>query len=521
MTRNKIITCLLLSAAAFSSCKKEFLTLYPQNNLNEGIFYTSATDFQQAVNGAYGPLRDVANNAYWMDEMRSDNAYFEYNSRDRGNANTENLVTFLDDPSNGVTYNRYAADFVGVTRTNTILDRLAAITFTMSDSAKNAITGETKALRGHYYFDLVRTYGGVPLTLHETKTPDQAYTTRATAEQVYTQVIADLTDALSLVVAPNFTAAQTGRITKGTVATELAVVYMQRKEYAKALPLLQSVTQMGYALMPNFRDVLDPTKKTANVNRELIFDVQFQSGTTGQQSNFIYRFTPITTNTTGILGVNFNNTIGGWDVPTDDLVSNFDTANDTRFDASIGIVEGSLDASSNFIPSRVVSAKGYTAPANVVAKRFAKKFFYLPYANLNQNTDQNWPLYRYSDVLLLLAECLNETGNAPGALPYVNQVRARAYGAGKGQLTVSDQTGMRTVIARERRLELCFENKRWQDLIRTDQAIAVLSAYGAKQKQTFGYLLPQTYSVTQIRLLYPIPLREIQLNPLLVQNPGY
>ena len=506
------------AVAALSSCKKDFLTLYPEGNLNEGNFYKSTQDFQQAVNGAYAPLRDIANNAYWMDEMRSDNAHYDYNQKDRGSAATENLVDFLDDASNVITLNRYQAAYNGISRTNVVLDRLATIDFTMSDSSKNQIIGETKALRGHYYFDLVRTYGGVPLTLHEVKSPSDAFKARATAEEVYTQVIADLTDAINLLAPPTFAIAQTGRVTKGTAATELAMVYLQRKEYAKAIPLLQSVTQMGYALMPSYRDVFNPAFK--NGNRELIFDVQFQSGTTGQQSNFIYRFIPVTTNTQNILGVSFNNTIGGWNVPTDDLISNYETA-DARLDASIGIIEGMLDVNTNFIPTRIVSSVKYTAPAGVVVKKFARKYFFPPYPALTQNTDQNWPLYRYADVLLMLAECLNETGKPGEALPYLNMVRARAFGAGNGQITVTDQAGLRAIIARERRTELAFENKRWQDLIRTGQAITVMNTYGAKLKQQFPYLLPQTYNVTENRLLYPIPLREIQLNPLLVQNPGY
>jgi tetratricopeptide (TPR) repeat protein len=354
--------------------------------------------------------------------------------------------------------------------------------------------------------------------LKEVKSPSEAYQPRATAEEVYAQVIADFTDAINLLPAPTFAAAQTGRVTKGMAAAELGVVYLQRKEYAKAIPLFQSVTQMGYSLLPNFRDVFNPANK--NANREMIFDVQFQSGTTGQQSNFPYRFTPITNNTTNILGVAFNNTIGGWMVPTDDLISTFE-AGDTRFDASIGIIEGTVDANNNFLPTKVVSAVNYTAPAGVTAKRFARKYFYPPYPNLNQNTDQNWPLYRYSDVLLMLAECLNEVGRSAEALEPLNLVRTRAFGVGKGQITNANQAALRTIIAKERRTELAFENKRWQDLIRTGQAVAVLSAYGAKVKQQFPYLLPQTYNVTPEKLLYPIPLREIQLNPKLTQNPGY
>jgi tetratricopeptide (TPR) repeat protein len=300
MKQLKVLIYLAISIAIFSSCKKQFLTLYPEGNLNEGNFYLSATDFQQAVVGAYAPLRDVANNAYFMDEMRSDNAYFDYNTKDRGNAATENLVTFLDDAANAITQNRYTADYNGISRTNVVLDRLAAITFPMTDSVKNPIIGEAKALRAHYYFDLVRTYGGVPLTVHEVKVSDDAFKGRATSEQVYTQIISDFTDALALLGNPTFSNVQTGRITKGMIATELGTVYMQRKEYAKAIPLFTSVTQMGYSLLPNFKDVLSPLMK--NGNKELIFDVQFQSGTTLVSSNFIYRFTPITTNAYNIIG---------------------------------------------------------------------------------------------------------------------------------------------------------------------------------------------------------------------------
>ena len=518
MRQVKVFLYLFSALVLLGSCKKDFLTLYPEGNLNEGNFYKSTQDFQQALTGAYAPLRDIANNAYFMDEMRSDNAHYDYNQKDRGNALVENLIDFLDQSNNVITQNRYQAAFVGISRTNVILDRLAAITFSMTDADKAQITGEAKALRAHYYFDLVKNYGGVPLVVHEVKSPSEAFVERASAEQVYSQVIADLTEAVSLLSPPTFAAAQTGRITKGTAATELGAVYLQRKEYDKAIPLLQSVTGMGYTLLPNFRDVFNPANK--NGNKEIIWDVQYQSGTTGQQSNFIYRFTPVTSNTLNILGVSFNNTIGGWMVPTESLMATFEPG-DTRFDASIGVVEGTLDANTNFIPSGVVSAVGYTPQPGVVAKYFAKKFYYPPYPNLNQNTDQNWPLYRYSDVLLMLAEALNETGKPAEALTYLNQVRTRAFGAGNGQITTTDQAALRTIIADERRRELAFENKRWQDLIRTGQAIQVMTAYGTALKQKFPYLLPQSYNVTQERLLYPIPLREIQLNSKLVQNPGY
>lgn len=502
-----------------SSCSKDFLTLYPEGNLNEGTFYKTEADFQQAVIGAYTPLRDIANNAFWMDEMRSDNATFDYYEKDRGSAARENISTFMDDATNGVTVIRYQANFIGINRTNAILDHIESAT--ISDSIENQVIGEAKALRGHYYFDLVKTFGGVPLQLHEILKLDDAYLPRASVDEVYTQIISDLKDALNRLPAPKFTAAETGRVNKGVVATELAAVYMQKKDYASAIPLLQSVATMGYSLMTNFRDIFNPANKNANANKELIFDVQYQSGTTGQSSSFIYRFIPNTPNTTLFFGVNFNvNGFGGWNVPTDNLIALFETG-DTRLDASVGVAEGSLNSSQDFIASKLVSAVGYVAPPGVKVKYFCRKFYYPPYPNLNQNTDQNWTLYRYADVLLMLAECLNETNRPGEALPYVNQVRTRAFGNGTHNITTADQAGLRNAIAQERRLELAFENKRWYDLIRTGQAITVMNAYGITAKAKFPYLLPQSFNVTENRLIYPIPQREMDLNKKLVQNLGY
>ncbi|MBO9619909.1 MAG: RagB/SusD family nutrient uptake outer membrane protein [Niabella sp.] len=503
-----------------SSCKKDFLTLNPEGNLNENNFYKTDADYQQAVVGAYTSLRDVANVAFWMDEMRSDNATYDYYAKDRGNAATENISTFLDDATTGVTLARYQADYAGINKVNAILDHLATNT-TMSDSLKNQISGEAKALRGHYYFDLVRNFGDVPLHLHETTNYNQAFLPRTAAADVYTQVISDLKDAVNSLPVPTFADGQTGRMNKGVVSTELAAVYMQRKDYTSALPLLQSVTKMGYTLLTNFGSIFDPANKMASKNKELILDVQYQSGTTGQSSAFIYRFIPNMPSTTVLLGVNFNvNAYGGWDVPTDNLMAVFEPG-DTRFAASVGVVEGSINSNQDFVPTKVVSAVNYTPPAGVTAKYFCKKYYFAPYPNINRNTDQNWPLYRYGDVLLMLADCLNETGASGDALPYINQVRGRAFGDAAHAVTTTDQGLLRNAIALERRRELAFENKRWQDLIRTGQAITVMTAYGITAKQKYPYMLPQSFTVTQNRLLYPIPQNERNLNSQLTQNPGY
>lgn len=519
MRQTIYLTIIAIIAIALGACKKDFLTLYPEGQINEGNFYKTTTDFQQAMVGAYAPLRDAANISFFMEEMRSDNAYYDYNSKDRGSIGYEQLADFMDDASNGVISQLWIADFTGIQRTDVILDRLQNIKFSMPDSVRKQIMGEAKALRAHYYFELVRCFGKLPLYLHEVKDKSSAFVLRSSVDSVYAQIISDFTDALGLLPPPVFP--QSGRVTKGMVATELGLVYLTRKAYDKAAPLFLSVTQMGYSLLTNYADAFNPASAKKN-SRESIFEVQYKSGTDGQQSFFIYRFIPATPNTMNILGVGYTNNVGrsnspsgGWNVPTDDLVNDYEP-NDLRLDASIAVAKGKLNSNVDFIPDSVVSILN-PPTAGEISKKFIRKYYHLPYG-LQNNTDDDWPLYRYSDVLLMLAEALNEQGQSAAALPYLNQVRVRAGLAPSG---VTDQGQLRAIIAHERRVELAFENHRWFDLVRTDQAIPVMTAYGILQKQKYAWLLPASYNITADRFIYAVPFRETQVNPGLGQNNGY
>lgn len=527
MKQNRWIKTLLAAALLLTACKDKFLTEFPEGQLNEGNFFLSTDDFKLALTGAYEPLRGainptrgtylagsgINNIAFFMDEMRSDNTHYDYNAKDRGGSGYEQLADFMDDATNGVVENRYRSAYVGVGRTNVILDRIENITFEMQEADRKMIVGEAKALRAHYYFDLVRHYGGVPLHLHEVKAVSDAFLPRSGIDTVYNQIISDFTDALNL-LSPPAGFPQSGHITKGMVATELALVYMTRKRFTDALPLLQSVTTMGYDLLPDYAAVFNPANENS---RESIFEIQYKEGTEGLQGNLIYRFIPVTPNTQNILGITYNNSDGGWNVPSDNILAAYEP-NDKRLDASIAITEGYLDANADFIPEKIVSIVNYPGPpTGKVAKRFIRKYLHPPYTTVN-NTGDNWPVFRYADALLMLAECLNETGASAQALPHLNKVRTRA---GLGQITTTDQAQLRDIIARERRIELAFENHRWLDLVRTDRAIPVMTAYGVYMKAHFGYLLPSSYNVTTDRLIYAIPFREMQYNKLLVQNKGY
>jgi starch-binding outer membrane protein, SusD/RagB family len=506
-----IIPLLLLISGA---CRKNFLTLSPPTQENAATFYTTANDFQEALVGVYQALRGWADPASWlMGEERTDNTRYDPNPADRGIAITdrENVADWLDVSTNSVTNAKYINDYTGIERANIILDRITAANIDSAD--KKSVIGETSVLRAFFYFDLVQFYGAVPLNLHTVSSPDQAFLPRTAADSVYATIISDLQTAIANLPA-TVTFPQTGRVSIGTAKTLLANVYMVQKNWAAAQSLLTDVTQLGYALNPSYSSAFLTTNKNSV---ESIFEVQYQQGSSnGQYSDFIYEFIPPVANSTVITGADGNtlNYACAQNAPTQDLINAYESADTARLHASIGVIEGHYDANANFVADTLKNVGDPIAPGET-AFYFANKYLH-PHAVAFQ-TDDDWPIYRYAEVLLSLAECLNEQGNSGQALPWLNQVRARA---GLAPSMETDQTNLRTVIAHERRIELALENKRWTDLLRTGQVIPVMTAFAAEAK-TNPQVPSAAYNITNDKLLFPIPLSELQVNPLLMQNSGY
>ncbi|QEC44560.1 RagB/SusD family nutrient uptake outer membrane protein [Pseudobacter ginsenosidimutans] len=508
---------LLVACTGLGSCKKDFLDLLPEGSIPPENYFKNTEEFQQALTGAYVPLRDIANIAFFMDEMRSDNTHYDYNAQDRGGIGYEQLADFMDDAGNSVINTRYAAAFNGISRTNVILDRLETIQFEMAEEDRKKITGEAKALRAHYYFDLIRHFGPVPLHLHEVRTSEQAFRPRSTSDSIYNQIIADFTEAINS-LAPPAGFPSYGRFNKGSASTELALVYMTRKQFDLAVPLLQDVTTMGYDLWPAYKDAFNPANESNAMNKESILEVGYKSGTDGQSSQFIYRFLPLTVDLAPIIGFSYNNVNGGWNTPTQDLIDTYEDG-DARLPASINILEGRIrSGDTGWLPDKVITdITSYTPPAGTTPKVFVSKYFFPPYTAPGYNTDQNWPVFRFAGVLLWLAESLNESGRPGDALAPLNRVRKRA---GLDPVNAGDPGSLRTIIANEQRVELAFENYRWLDLVRTDKAIEVMTTHGEEMKSLYSYLLPGSYNVNANKLIYAIPLREVTLNKL-DQNEGY
>ena len=508
----KLLFLILITPLILKSCSEDFLKITPESSITSGNFFGTKDQLVQALNGAYEMLRPTKS-GYAMSEMRADNTHFFNNPTCRPGADggPYNIDLFTEISVNPVVKGMWGDLYKGIARANNVIGNVPLIEMSQQDA--DMLLGEARFLRALFYFDLVRYFGGVPLHLSPVLGSSDAYVPRSTVAEVYNAILEDLQDAVSKLTVPVFP--QTGRATQGTARMLLAEVYMFQKNFPLAESELKSITTMGYDLLPDYASVFDLANKNSV---ESIFEVQYMQGNQGQESNF-YSFLPYTNDLFLITGVHSSNGPCdiGYNTPTGELMSAYEP-NDTRLDGSIAIAEGVISDDGNFEIEVIKSPVGYVTPADKKSYAYIKKRFHAHAQQENQ--DDNTHVYRYSDALLALAEALNEQNKSSEALPYLNQVRSRA---GLPDVTETSQTLLRDIIAKERRVELAFENRRWFDLLRTDKAIEVMTAHGEYIKAVHGqegYLPPVCYEVTTEKLLYPIPYRETQIGNL-EQNPGY
>ena len=514
MKRILIYIAAIFGAINITSCSEDFLKLYPETSITSGSFFTKQAHFEQVLVASYERMRTIALNGIIMDEMRSDNSHFTRYSGDRGPyLTTEVIDLFLDDETTGNWINnRYNELYSGISRLNSIIDRIDAANF--ADAQKNSILSEAKFLRAFYFFDLVTHWGPVPLMIKEVTAAEEAFIGNSTVEEIYVQILADVTDAIDrgLPIASSFP--QSGRATMGAAKMLRAYANMSKpsRDYAAAERDLKDITNMNYELESNYANIFVIANKNM---RESILEVQYRDGPGGQQNTIPWRMIPKCSNNLILMGFQSNNsayTSGGWVVPTQELIDSYEPG-DLRLSASIAVAQGTgAEVIAVNATEPVLDIVGFEPQEGVDYHYFCRKYYHPPYTYDLQASD-NFPLYRYGDALLLLAECLVEQGKDGEAQPYLDQVRTRA---GLGSVPATKQS-----VSDERRHELAFENKRWTDLIRTGQAISVMTAFGNYWKSVDGVILPTAYNVTQERLVYAFQIRELRVNRNLKQNPGY
>jgi len=499
--KNKIILSCLL-ALGLSGCTAGFLDITPETNLTSVTFFKTQADFEQAVNACYVPLRTIYNDRSWLlSEMHSDNTYYARNTAFGATEQQEDLADFSIPVSGGLTtnthvLNQYRQDYLIIARANQILDLIDKADF--DATVKANLKGQAQFLRAFAYFEIYRYFNKGPIHLIPVPNRTEAAAPMGTADDIAKIIIGDLTGAIAGLKTK--ATQEAGRATSGAAKTLLANLYMIQKNWAGAEKLCKEVIAEGtYSLMPDYNNAFSTSTANKN-NAESVFEVQFQEGSNGYNGTFMYNFLPrpMTEVELKTLSGTSNpqpQTGEGNNIPTPDIIAAYE-AGDLRKDASI-----------QMITCATTLWEGKTYP---VIKKYIRTHA------LNGNHGMNWPIFRYSEVLLFLAEALNEQGKTAEAAPYMNQVRKRA---GLAETTASTQADFRTALMKERRVELAFENKRWHDLVRTDTFKETITAYGARIKANpFSYYYQKGYtlrsnSFSVIEKYYPMPADEAALNP--------
>ena len=481
---NKRTAALIVLLAFFAPSCKDFLEENPRDRVAVSNYYKTEQDAISAVNAIYAHLNsqsgDTFGGAYfanfWItvglasDEMVNNHA---------GNVDADQLSNFTHSPENGIIFDVWKQHYKAVTLANIAIERIPLIE--MNETLRTRLVNEAKFLRGLLYFDLVRLFGSIPLLVREVEpiTPEAA-----TVEQIYTQIIADLTDAEGL---PAEQAEGRGRATSGAAKALLAKVYLTRGEFDKAATKAKEVIDTGlYDLWDDFSDLYKIQNRGL---KEAIFSVGFGDADGSiifwEAGQFHVRLLPAALTTAGIT----SNT-HGWQVPTPHLAASY-SALDER---------GPVTVFNEF--KETVGSETYDVTFD---SYYFRKYWDVTNEGefTTQKSTQDFRILRYADVLLMYAEALNEIGETDDAHDYLNEVRNRA---GLDDLTGLSQDAFRDAVLEERRLEFAAEGQRWFDLVRTGklEELVPLAKPG---------VIPQAK-----HYLFPIPQRERDVNPNLPQN---
>lgn len=572
----KFLGAFLLGISIFA-CKKSFLERLPQSALTEqslanekGINATLIAAYaaldgwtENGWNNAAGNPWPAAGSNWIFGSVASDDAYPGSQPNDQQGVERVNRYEWLtDDPYFRA---KYQTLYSGIARTNVTL-RLLASSKDISPAVVDQLTGEAKFLRAHYYFDGYKNFKNIPF-IDETVISEFRI---LNDQDIFPKIEADLQDAISKL--PEKADNSSGRTNKGAAQATLARAYMFIGKYAEAKPLLQTVIASGkYDLTDNFHDNFNAATQD---NKEMVFAFKASvNDGAGESANG---------NWGDRLNAPHNSTVTeccGFHQPSYNLVNAFKTDanglplfttfNNTIYNQNTDFVDPRLDWTVgrpgtpylDWGPHQIAWVRDPSYGGPFAPK---KNIFHKSQKN-SLSTASGWqsvpnaidiPFIRYSDVLLMAAECEIETnGDLELARTYINKVRERAgkfaQGPGTSEADISvpltagtgifptakykiglypaagwTQEYAREALRFERRLELAMEGHRLYDLRRWDNYIDVLNNFVAVEKTRMVSLFAAAQTVTVKYKWYPIPSTEIELSKKdgvaqLKQNPGY
>jgi starch-binding outer membrane protein, SusD/RagB family len=496
-----------------TSCNEDLLDTKNPNQITNDAFFTSLDQIETSVNSIYAVLqgnRLVGREYFFVHDLRSDEMKAGGSQLEVPRAQ---LLNGSHTYTNAVMTDVYKALFTMVHRANTVIKNGGALSVPAEDqSLLDRYIAEAKFLRGFAYYTLGNLWGGVPLY----DAPATAFTdakARSTQEETFNFALQDANDA-SDVLPATYEAANLGRATKGAAFTLAGKINLCKGDYEAAKTALEEVRDLGvYELVD---DYFDNFTEEAEYNSESIFEVGFLDTGYGWDASGNGSSADSWVRSQEYSAVGWANLI-----PSDKLIAEYEDG-DPRLRDSFWF-PGDTYANGTATLTTVAGDNTTLYDGDQVKIRWKKYsiMYKTDPGGFNVNVGINYRLWRYADVLLLLAECENEVGTAANAISYLNEVRDRAsvsmpnYGTAAmdaAGFPVSTKEEIFEAIQHERFIELAGEEIRNIDILR----------WRANGKLTGPD--PISYFQANKYELLPIPQDEFNTNPKLTpddQNPGY
>jgi hypothetical protein len=445
------------------------------------------------------------------------------------------------------TLNYWTTLYSTIQKTNLFFQNVGQADTVGAGQAINNLKGEVHFLRALCYFELLKRFGGVILVTKVYTTNDNTFTdSRATWDQTRDFILADITAAAAILPKVYSDNSNDGKATLGAALAlkSRLLLYAASPEYntsndmtrwQAAADAAKAVMDLGVYSLYGSASTYN-TIFTDNFNSEVIFSRVFSADVQEDRYNTLYRD----------LSPNGYNGYSAYNV-LEQMVEDFDMADgtpfswsnnptnpylnrDPRFYADVlyngapfqgrdaQFYEGGLDSKESALSPWNASKTGYTIRKFVDA---SYNFNIQPYSGCQ------WVAFRLSEIYLNYAEAQAELGNSAEALLYLNKIRER--------VGMPDVTGTGSalidLIRHERQIELCFEGHRYFDIRRwgiaqigSNDALGItITPVPANSTTNFTYQVFTTQKRVWLpaSYYYPIPRKEIQIDPAIKQNPGY
>lgn len=535
------ITSFLLGMSLFTSCSDSYFDKYPSDSMQMETYMTTDSEVENVLLDSYYDLRQMTERLVYLNDICTDVAY------DRKKNNATDFITLNEctwDATQSISDSLWVYSYQMINRCNNVLEHLDNV---KKSSNKTQFEGEAKFFRAYAYFNLVRLFGPIPLTTTVITSYKDLYNfKRNSKDEIYTLIKSDLATAITNLPEKYTESSKLGRTTKIAAYTMQADMYLTLKDYSNAKTALENIinyANQNPSILGLESDVQEIYNSQNPIGKEIILAAQFNNGSTivanelmrrcmptvtpSTQPSFIY---PNGTNSTITSSQGYSCVLMTWEL-YNKLKEN---PSDQRFTKLV--YNGLYDTES---VSRETDEVELTSNGYVQIPVTLK---YYDFNNQGLTTCASGCdniVYRYADVLLMYAECLNELGSTSQAATYLNMIRNRA---GINNTTATMKEDMSLAIENERLLELNFEGHRWFDLVRTDRITTVMTAHFAHRTQGLSAVIQADdngmvvtdcnsttatstakwkWSGSSADVLFPIPYSQIQLMPSWTQNDLY